>query len=129
MVLLVGAGLMMRAFLREQKELPGFDTRNVLTADILLGGTRYFDKTPEDMNVVTPDVEVFYDRVLERVRALPGRRARGDRQPPTLPGVDPSVRRSSGSPRPSPARSRRPTSTRSTPSSCRRWASGCCAAG
>jgi len=72
MVLLVGAGLMMGAFMREQKELPGFDTRNVLTADILLGGTRYFDKTPEDMNVVTPAVEVFYDRVLERVRALPG---------------------------------------------------------
>ena len=72
MVLLVGAGLMMGAFMREQKELPGFDTRNILTADILLGGTRYFDKTPEDMNVVTPAVEVFYDRVLERVRALPG---------------------------------------------------------
>ena len=72
MVLLVGAGLMMRAFVREQKELPGFDTRNLLSADILLGGTRYFDKTPADMNVVTPAVEVFYDRVLERVRALPG---------------------------------------------------------
>jgi putative ABC transport system permease protein len=72
MVLLVGAGLMMRAFVREQKELPGFDTRNLLSADILLGGTRYFDKTPEDMNVVTPAVEVFYDRVLERVRTLPG---------------------------------------------------------
>ena len=72
MVLLVGAGLMMGAFMREQKELPGFDTRNLLSADILLGGTRYFDKTPEDMNVVTPAVEVFYDRVLERVRALPG---------------------------------------------------------
>src|SRR4029079_586140 len=72
MVLLVGAGLMMRAFVREQKELPGFDTRNLLSADILLGGTRYFDKTPEDMNVVTPAVEVFYDRVLARVRALRG---------------------------------------------------------
>jgi putative ABC transport system permease protein len=72
MVLLVGAGLMMRAFLHEQKALPGFDTRNLLTADILLGGTKYFDKTPQDMNVVTPDVEIFYDRVLERVRAIPG---------------------------------------------------------
>ncbi len=72
MVLLVGAGLMMRAFLREQKALPGFDTRKLLTADILLGGTKYFDKTPQDMNVVTPDVEIFYDRVLERVRAIPG---------------------------------------------------------
>jgi putative ABC transport system permease protein len=72
MVLLVGAGLMMRAFQREQRDLPGFDTRQLLTSDILLGGTRYFDKTPEDMNVVTPEVDVFYDRVLERVRALPG---------------------------------------------------------
>ncbi len=72
MVLLVGAGLMMRAFVREQKELPGFDTHNLLTADILLGGTRYFDKTPADMNVVTPEVERFYDRLLERVRTLPG---------------------------------------------------------
>jgi predicted permease len=72
MVLLVGAGLMMRAFLREQSGLPGFDTRGLLTADILLGGTKYFDKTPQDMNLVTPQVEAFYDRLLERVRAIPG---------------------------------------------------------
>ena len=72
MVLLVGAGLMMRALLREQRDLPGFDTRGLLTADILLGGTKYFDKTPQDMNLVTPQVEAFYDRVLERVRAIPG---------------------------------------------------------
>jgi putative ABC transport system permease protein len=72
MVLLVGAGLMMRGFLREQRALPGFRTTQLLTADILLGGTKYFDKTPADMNRVTPQVETFYDRVLERVRALPG---------------------------------------------------------
>ncbi|OLE69183.1 MAG: hypothetical protein AUI36_04950, partial [Cyanobacteria bacterium 13_1_40CM_2_61_4] len=72
MVLLVGAGLMMRALLREQRDLPGFDTRGLLTADILLGGTKYFDKTPQDMNLVTPQVEALYDRVLERVRAIPG---------------------------------------------------------
>ena len=72
MVLLVGASLMIRAFLREQSDLPGFDTKGLLTADILLGGTKYFDKTPQDMNLVTPQVEQFYDRVLERVRALPG---------------------------------------------------------
>jgi putative ABC transport system permease protein len=72
MVLLVGAGLMMRAFLQEQGNLPGFDTRKLMSADILLGGTKYFAKTPEDMNRVTPDVERFYDGVLERVRALPG---------------------------------------------------------
>ncbi len=72
MVLLVGAGLMMRALLREQRSLPGFDTRNLLTADILLGGTKYFDKTPQDMNLVTPQVELFYDGLLEKVRAIPG---------------------------------------------------------
>ena len=72
MVLLVGAGLMMRGFLREQRDLPGFDTTRLLTADILLGGTKYFDKTPQDMNLVTPQCEIFYDQLLERVRALPG---------------------------------------------------------
>jgi putative ABC transport system permease protein len=71
-VLLAGAGLMLRGFLREQSSLPGFDTARLLTADILLGGTRYFDKTPDDMNVVTPQSEIFYDHLLERVRALPG---------------------------------------------------------
>jgi len=72
MVLLVGAGLMMRGFMREQSQLPGFSTERLVTGEILLGGTRYFDKTPQDMNLVTPMVEAFYDQVLERVRALPG---------------------------------------------------------
>lgn len=72
MVLLVGAGLMMRAFLHEQRDLPGFDTSRLLTADILLGGTKYFDKTPHDTNAVTGQSEVFYDLLLQRVRALPG---------------------------------------------------------
>ncbi|HEX6464399.1 MAG TPA: FtsX-like permease family protein, partial [Vicinamibacterales bacterium] len=72
MVLLVGAGLMMRGFLREQHDLPGFDTTRLLTADILLGGTKYFDKTPHDMNLVTGQSEIFFDQVLARVRALPG---------------------------------------------------------
>jgi putative ABC transport system permease protein len=77
MVLLVGAGLMMRGFLREQSDLPGFDTERLLTADILLGGTKYFDKTPQDTNLVTPQSEIFYDQLLTRVRALPGVRRAG----------------------------------------------------
>src|SRR5262249_11146037 len=72
MVLLVGAGLMLRGFLHEQRSLPGFDTDRLLTTDILLGGTRYFDKTPADMNLVTPQTEIFYDRLLQQVRGLPG---------------------------------------------------------
>ena len=72
MVLLVGAGLMLRGFLREQSDLPGFPTERLVTGEILLGGTRYFDKTPQDMNLVTAQCEVFFDQVLEKVRALPG---------------------------------------------------------
>ena len=72
MVLLVGAGLMMRGFLREQSALPGFDARRLLTADILLGGTKYFGKTPADMNLVTAQSEAFFDQLLEHLRAIPG---------------------------------------------------------
>jgi putative ABC transport system permease protein len=77
MVLLVGAGLMMRGFLHEQRELPGFDTTRLLTADVLLGGTKYFDKSARDTNLVTGESERFYDQLLERVRALPGVRKAG----------------------------------------------------
>ena len=76
-VLLAGAGLLMRSFLREQSALPGFETERLVTGEILLGGTRYFDKTPQDMNQVTSECEAFFDRVLERVRALPGVRQAG----------------------------------------------------
>ncbi|MFI4946106.1 MAG: ADOP family duplicated permease, partial [Burkholderiales bacterium] len=77
MVLLLGAGLMMRGFMREQSTLPGFSTERLVTGEVLLGGTRYFEKTPQDMNLVTPQCEAFYDQVLERVRALPGVRQAG----------------------------------------------------
>jgi predicted permease len=128
MVLLVGAGLMMRALLREQGNLPGFDTHNLMSADILLGGTKYFEKTPADMNRVTPEVEAFYDRVLERVRAIPGvaragiaseSRSRSGSTPSPLPAVPP----------PTPARNRGPTSTKSTLSFSTRLPSSCCAGG
>jgi putative ABC transport system permease protein len=72
MVLLVGAGLMLRGLLAEQRRLPGFDAERLLTADILLGGPAYFRKTPRDTNLVTPRAEAFYDQLLARVRALPG---------------------------------------------------------
>ena len=35
-------------------------------------GPKYFSKTSRDTNLVTPQAEVFYDRLLERVRAMPG---------------------------------------------------------
>jgi putative ABC transport system permease protein len=72
MVLLVGAGLMLQGLTNEQRKLPGFDTRRLLTADILLGGPKYFNKTSHDTNVVTDQAEIFYEQLLERVRSMPG---------------------------------------------------------
>src|SRR5579863_2626356 len=61
MLLSVG-GLMMNSFVRLSSVWPGFDARNVLTANLFLSPSRY---TPKQ-------VASFFDRVLERVRAIPG---------------------------------------------------------
>ena len=62
LVLLVGAGLMIRSFARLTAESPGFDAEGLLTAKLSLPGAKY--PTPESQTQ-------FFDRVLERVRALP----------------------------------------------------------
>jgi putative ABC transport system permease protein len=63
LVLLAGAGLMLRSVGRLLQVDPGFDPRQVLTAQFSLVGRAY----AED-----PVVSRFIDRVVERVRALPG---------------------------------------------------------
>ena len=62
LVLLVGAGLMIRSFLRLQRVDPGFQTKNVLTAKIVLPGSKYYRPTLQRQ---------FYEEVMQRVRALP----------------------------------------------------------
>ncbi len=63
LVLLIGAGLLLRSFVRLLQADPGFDQRNVLTMNISLSTQRY----------VKPDQQVaFFDDVLRRVAALPG---------------------------------------------------------
>jgi putative ABC transport system permease protein len=37
-----------------------------------VAGPKYSNKTTHDTNLVTPQVEAFYDQLLERVRAVPG---------------------------------------------------------
>jgi predicted permease len=63
LVLLIGAGLLLRSFVRLLKADPGFDQRNVLTMNVSLS-TQHYAK---------PDQQVaFFDDVLRRVAVLPG---------------------------------------------------------
>jgi putative ABC transport system permease protein len=63
LLLLVGAGLLIKSFMRLQNVDSGFDPRGVLTMRIVVPSTRY----PQ------PDqVRAFYREVLRRVSALPG---------------------------------------------------------
>jgi putative ABC transport system permease protein len=68
LVLLVGAGLLVRTFLHLQGGGLGFDPDRVLTARLLLAEQRY----PEPKRILA-----FHDAVLARVRALPGVLAAG----------------------------------------------------
>jgi putative ABC transport system permease protein len=62
-VLLIGAGLMIRTLWKLQNVQPGFDPRNVLTAQISLPNARY--REPQQ-------IALFYHQLIEKVRALPG---------------------------------------------------------
>ncbi|QSQ26779.1 ABC transporter permease [Pyxidicoccus parkwayensis] len=63
-VLLVGAGLLMKSFLRLQQVDPGFKADHVLALDLALPESTY--------PWASPAVQTFYDTLLERVRGLPG---------------------------------------------------------
>jgi putative ABC transport system permease protein len=63
LVLLIGAGLMIRSFWKLQQVDPGFNTANTLTMTVGLPITKY----PE-----AHQHTAFFDRVLEQVSALPG---------------------------------------------------------
>jgi putative ABC transport system permease protein len=63
LVLLIGAGLLLRTFYRLRGLDVGFRADNVLTAQIRLPRNKYLDHTKR---------EAFYQQTLERVRALPG---------------------------------------------------------
>jgi putative ABC transport system permease protein len=68
LMLLVGAGLMIKSFLHLQEVDPGFSPERVLTADINLPPAKY----PDGQKVT-----VFHDQVLERLAAVPGVEAAG----------------------------------------------------
>jgi putative ABC transport system permease protein len=66
LVLLVGAGLLGRTFLRMVRVDPGFSAENLVSAAIMLPGWKYRTLQAH---------RGFYDTVAERLQALPGVRA------------------------------------------------------
>ncbi len=68
LVLLVGAGLLVKSFLRLQAVSPGFDAQNVLAVRLSLPKARYSSRV-----VVT----TFYDELRPRLERLPGVEAVG----------------------------------------------------
>jgi putative ABC transport system permease protein len=63
LVLLIGAGLMIRSFWKLQHVDPGCDTSNRLTMSIGLSSIKYTDPNQQ---------AAFFDRALEQISALPG---------------------------------------------------------
>ena len=63
MVLLVGAGLLLRSFQRVLETDPGFQPQHVLTASLSL---------PDSQYKADAQVRNFYQRLMERLRQLPG---------------------------------------------------------
>ncbi len=63
LVLLVGAGLLVRSFWKLQQVDPGFNADGVLTASLLLPNARYKD---------APSIIAFHDKLLVQLAGLPG---------------------------------------------------------
>jgi putative ABC transport system permease protein len=63
LILLIGAGLMIRSFWKLQQVDPGFDTSNTIVMGVGLPATKYPDPQQQ---------AVFFDRVLEQISTLPG---------------------------------------------------------
>ncbi len=68
LVLLIGAGLLLRSFARLQDVQPGFQPANLLVVDVPLS-QKAFPQSAQRME--------FFDRLLDRLAALPGVHAAG----------------------------------------------------
>lgn len=77
-VLLTGAGLLVRSFVHLVDVNPGYDPANVITAQVNLPATTYGTSAAQ---------QTFFDQLLDRVAAIPGVKAAGTTNLlPLLPG-------------------------------------------
>ena len=72
LLLSVGAGLMIKSFMRLQQVSPGFEANSLLTMNIALPRQKY--REPQQANA-------FFDQLAERIKTLPGVKSVG--------GIDP----------------------------------------
>lgn len=68
LMLLVGAGLLIKSFLNLQRVDPGFNPKNVLRVDVALPRARYPERNQS---------AAFFKQLLDRVAALPGVQSAG----------------------------------------------------
>ncbi|MEK6285157.1 MAG: ABC transporter permease [Acidobacteriota bacterium] len=78
LVLLIGAGLMIRSFVALLNVDPGLNAKNVLTLDIGLPRTKY----------TGPQQTAFFEQVIARLQALPGVQSAGAVYPLPLSGAE-----------------------------------------
>jgi putative ABC transport system permease protein len=70
LTLLVGAGLMIRSFLRLQMTDPGFNPHNLLTMRLLLSTGKL--PPPEEVEKRGAKIASFFEEAIKRTEALPG---------------------------------------------------------
>jgi putative ABC transport system permease protein len=68
LVLLIGAGLLVRSFTKLQEVAPGFNPQNLLVMQLSLPGNQYRE---------AQQIDNFFQQALERIQALPGVQAAG----------------------------------------------------
>jgi putative ABC transport system permease protein len=81
LVLLIGAGLMIRSFIELQRVNPGFRTAGILTMKFTLPKVRY-----DGLRVAR-----FHQQLIERVKTIPGVQRAGVTRDIPLSGSDPSL--------------------------------------
>ncbi|HEX8137725.1 MAG TPA: ABC transporter permease [Pyrinomonadaceae bacterium] len=79
LVLLVGAGLMIRSLIALQRTSPGFETKNLLTMNVALPRQKYKESKQSIL---------FFNQLIERIRSVPGVQAVGGCDPLPLSGND-----------------------------------------